>query len=71
MRLLPQNKKLRFGIFFRGSIGTKLLLYVLGGTAVGLGAMSFLMYQTLTNQAKTEISKILSIEVRKVETQML
>jgi signal transduction histidine kinase/DNA-binding NarL/FixJ family response regulator len=56
---------------FRRSIGTSLLLSVLGGTAVGLGAMSWLMYQTISNQAKTEIRKTLSVETGKVEQQII
>jgi signal transduction histidine kinase/DNA-binding NarL/FixJ family response regulator len=57
--------------FSRHSIGTRLLLSVLSGAAVGLGAMSFLMYQALSNQAKIEIRKTLSTEVGKLETQII
>lgn len=55
----------------RRSIGTRLLLSVLGGAAVGLGAMSVLMYQTLQHHAKNEIQKTLSLEVGKIETQII
>jgi signal transduction histidine kinase/DNA-binding response OmpR family regulator len=65
----PSQPHLRQKIL-RRSIGTSLLLSVLGGTAVGLGAMSWLMYQTISNQAKTEIRKTLSVETGKVEQQL-
>jgi signal transduction histidine kinase/DNA-binding response OmpR family regulator len=56
--------------FYR-SIGTKLLLSVLGGAFIGLGAMSFLVYQALENQAKNEIRETLRTEVLKVENQVI
>ena len=54
----------------RRSIGNRLLLSVLAGALVGLGAMSFLVYQVLNSQAKDEIQKTLRIEVRGIETQI-
>lgn len=68
--LQPQPPRF-LGRLTRRSIGTRLLLAVLGGAAVGLGAMSGLMYQALGNQAKTEIRKTLSIEAGKIETQII
>ncbi len=53
------------------SIGNRLLLAVLTGASVGLGAMSFLVYQVLNNQARDEIRKTLQIEVRGVENQII
>jgi signal transduction histidine kinase len=52
------------------SIGSSLLLSVLGGAFVGLGAMSFWVYQALNAQARNEICKTLRIEVREIETQI-
>ncbi len=54
----------------RRSIGTNLLLSVLGGASIGLGAMSFLVYQVLNTQARNEIQKTLHIKVREIETQI-
>ncbi|NJL88349.1 MAG: response regulator [Coleofasciculaceae cyanobacterium SM2_1_6] len=53
------------------SIGNSLLLSVLAGAFVGLGAMSFLVYQVLNTQAKGEIQKTLRIEVRGIENQLV
>ncbi len=52
------------------SIGTNLLLSMLGGALIGLGAMSFLVYQVLNTQSKTEIQKTLRIKVREIESQL-
>lgn len=54
----------------RRSIGNQLLFSVLAGAFVGLGAMSFLVYQVLNTQAQNEIQKTLQIEVRGVEIQI-
>jgi hypothetical protein len=51
------------------TIGTRLLLSVFAGAAVGLGAMSALVYNTLAEQANTEIRKTLSVTAGKVEAQ--
>lgn len=69
MSTLPQPRFL--GKLIRRSIGTRLLLAVLGGAAVGLGAMSVLVYQALGEQAKTEIRQKLRAEVDQVETQII
>ncbi|WP_055073871.1 hybrid sensor histidine kinase/response regulator [Pseudanabaena sp. 'Roaring Creek'] len=50
------------------SIGNSLLLSVLGGTFVGLGAMSFWVYQALDSQARNEIRQTLRTKVREIET---
>jgi signal transduction histidine kinase/ActR/RegA family two-component response regulator len=51
------------------TIGTRLLLSVFAGAAVGLGAMSVLVYNTLAEQANTEIRKTLSVTAGNVEAQ--
>jgi signal transduction histidine kinase/CheY-like chemotaxis protein len=67
----PSTNKSRFlKLIPHQSIGTSLLVSVLGGALVGLGAMSFWVYQALDNQARNEIRKTLRIEVRQVETQI-
>jgi signal transduction histidine kinase/FixJ family two-component response regulator len=53
------------------SIGTKLLVSVLGGACIGLGAMSFLVYQALESQSRNEIRKTLHTEVLNVENQLI
>ena len=52
------------------SIGARLFVYVLSGTLVGLGSMSYLFYQILENQAKQEIQRHLSIKVKSVEVEL-
>jgi signal transduction histidine kinase/CheY-like chemotaxis protein len=70
--LSPTPTRSRFlKLLPRRSIGTSLLLFVLSGSAVGLGAMSFLVYQVLSDQSKTEIRKTLNTEASQVETQIV
>ncbi|OCR02129.1 hypothetical protein BCD67_22845 [Oscillatoriales cyanobacterium USR001] len=53
------------------SIGTKLLLSILGGVFIGLGAMSFWVYQALSQQAKNEIRQTLKTKVLSIENQLI
>jgi signal transduction histidine kinase/DNA-binding response OmpR family regulator len=53
------------------SIGTRLLLSVLSGALIGLGGMSFWVYQALNTQAKNEIQETLDTETEKVEKQIV
>jgi signal transduction histidine kinase/ActR/RegA family two-component response regulator len=64
------TKNARFSPSPYRSIGTKLLVSVLGGACIGLGAMSFLVYQALESQSRNEIRKTLHTEVLKVENQL-
>jgi methyl-accepting chemotaxis protein len=66
--VLPQSRKLR--VRLRNSLGSKLFFYVLGGALVGLSGMSYLFYQTLENQAETQIQGKLSTKVEAIETQL-
>ena len=65
---IPKSQFLR--PLHRRSIGTSLLLSVLGGAFVGLGAMSFSVYQAMDTQARNEIRLSLRTKVREVETQI-
>jgi signal transduction histidine kinase/FixJ family two-component response regulator len=49
------------------SIGSRLFLYVLGGSLVGLGSISYFFYNILEGQAKNEIQSNLNTQVRQVE----
>jgi methyl-accepting chemotaxis protein PixJ len=63
---LPRkNQKFRFN-----SIGTKLFLSVMTGALVGLGGISFLFYQTLSQQAERQVQDALKTEVNGIESQI-
>ena len=51
----------------RHSIGTKLFIYVVGSTLVGLGVMSYLFYRALESRATDAIQDRLSTQVASVE----
>ncbi len=51
----------------RHSIGSKLLLYVLGGALAGLGTMSYFFYRALENRATDAIQDSLSTQVVDIE----
>jgi signal transduction histidine kinase/DNA-binding response OmpR family regulator len=70
MRVSPIARLQLTNPLLRRSIGNSLLFAVLTGAFVGLGAMSFLVYQVLNTQAKGEIQKTLRIKVREIETQI-
>lgn len=53
----------------RKSIGSRLLINVLGGALIGLGGMSCFFYQALENRAKEEIQGNLSTQVKSIEAQ--
>lgn len=55
---------------FRHSIGSRLFLYVLGGSLIGLSGISFFFYQALENSAKEEIQGRLSTQVKLTEGQL-
>jgi signal transduction histidine kinase len=57
-------------ISIRNSIGTRLFLYVLCGALIGLGSMSYLFYQVLENQARTEITSHLKTQAALIEGQL-
>ena len=65
---IPKPRFLKF--LSRRSIGTSLLLSVLGGAFVGLGAMSFWVYLALGSQARNEIRQTLRTKVREIETEI-
>ncbi len=52
------------------SIGTKLFLSILGSVCIGLGAMSFWIYQALSTKSKNEIRQTLKTKVLEVENQL-
>src|SRR6476619_8293947 len=52
------------------SLGTRLFFHVLTGALVGLGGMSYLFYQVLENQARTEIRSHLSTQAASIEGQL-
>ncbi|MEO0800724.1 MAG: hypothetical protein AAFY57_00425 [Cyanobacteria bacterium J06642_2] len=52
------------------SIGTRLLLSVLGGAAVGLGLLAVFTYSSLESRAKSEIRSSLKNEVSAVESKL-
>jgi methyl-accepting chemotaxis protein len=60
----PQKKQ---GRSSRGTIGTKLLVLVLGSTILGLGTSGYLYYQELTNATQRQIEKNLSLQVSEIE----
>src|SRR6476469_4573535 len=52
------------------SLGTRLFFYVLTGALVGLGGISYLFYQVLENQARTEIRSHLSTQAALIEGEL-
>jgi methyl-accepting chemotaxis protein PixJ len=52
------------------SIGTKLLLAIIGGAVVGLGGTAYLFDRTLEGQATEKIQTTLTLEVREIETEL-
>ncbi|MBF2000851.1 MAG: hypothetical protein IGS38_09060 [Synechococcales cyanobacterium M58_A2018_015] len=66
--VLPQSRKLQ--VRFKNSIASRLFLYVLGGTLVGLGGMSIFFYQKIQRQVETEIQGQLSTQAKAVEAQL-
>jgi len=54
----------------RNSIGSRLFLYVLGAALVGLGSMSYLFYQAVSERARGEIQSTLSTKVKGIENQL-
>jgi signal transduction histidine kinase/FixJ family two-component response regulator len=68
-KMIGHKQSSQFKQLTHQTIGTRLLLSVFAGTAVGLGAMSGLVYQALDHQANTEIRKTLSVKAGKVESQ--
>jgi two-component system, NtrC family, sensor kinase len=57
-------------ISVRNSIGTRLFLYVLCGALIGLGSMSYLFYQVLESQSRTEMVSHLETQTALVEGQL-
>src|SRR6478672_1676122 len=57
-------------ISIRNSLGTRLFFYVLTGALVGLGGMSYLFYQVLESQARTEIRSHLSTQAALIDGQL-
>jgi signal transduction histidine kinase/ActR/RegA family two-component response regulator len=55
---------------FRHSIGSRLFLYVLGGSLIGLSGISFFFYQALENSAKEEIQGRLGTQIKLIEGQL-
>lgn len=51
----------------RYSVGSKLFFYVLSGSLIGLGGMSYFFYQILENLAIKEIQGSLSTQVKSIE----
>jgi len=70
MRATAPTKSRLSRLLSHRSLGTNLLLSVLAGSFVGLGAMSFWVYQALDTQARNQIRATLRIKVREVETQI-
>jgi methyl-accepting chemotaxis protein len=66
--VLPQRRKLQ--VRLKNSLGSRLFLYVLGGTLVGLGGMSYFFYSTLERQAETEIQDKLNTKTESIESQL-
>jgi signal transduction histidine kinase/ActR/RegA family two-component response regulator len=54
----------------RNSLGSRLLLSVLGATLVGLGSTSYLFYRVLENRAKQEIQSNVSQQVKSIEVEL-
>ncbi len=54
----------------KNSIGSKLFLYVLSGALIGLGGISYFLYQALRNQAETEIQSRLNAKAEVVENKL-
>jgi methyl-accepting chemotaxis protein PixJ len=52
------------------SIGTKLFIAVMAGALAGLGGISFLFYQTLSQQAERQVQDALKTEVNGIESQL-
>jgi signal transduction histidine kinase/ActR/RegA family two-component response regulator len=52
------------------SLGSRLLLSVLGATLVGLGSMSCVFYRVLENRAKQEIQSNVSQQVKSIEVEL-
>ncbi|MEA5417626.1 ATP-binding protein [Spirulina sp. CCNP1310] len=52
------------------SIGTKLLLSILGGVLLGSGVMSFWLYQILNEQAQNQIRQTLKTKVLTIDGQL-
>ena len=67
--LLKQSNSL-LSLLRRRSIGSTLLLYVLGSALFGLGGMSYVFYTVLESRAKDDIQTQLRKEVAAIEGEM-
>lgn len=57
-------------VFHGSSIGTKLLLSILGGVLLGSSVMSFWLYQVLNEQAQNEIRQTLKTRVLSIDDKL-
>jgi methyl-accepting chemotaxis protein len=65
---ISPHRKLR--IRLRNSIGSRLFLYVLGGTLVGMGGISYFFFQALEKQAETEIQDKLKVKAESIQAKL-